>query len=224
MSDSGLTTPTPQNIYGSLNIPNRRVPKPEDIYNIPLGIVNCLIEMTPKIQASGAWWSLGGDLSENFHDVHVRPTEIEILTEREGLGKIMKALSDYNPPPVEFTEWKLDREAEPGLSPGDRYPVFVRSTRTEFTAKGARVIIHGDYQMKIGEWEWGDSLLFEPVFINLGYVQVPLMPLRLMTEIYLTLGWEDRAKKIAEAVKRAHASLPQLMGGFDRSLMQKYRL
>ncbi len=211
MVDSGIKLPTPQDIYSGLNIPLRPVPKPEDIYNVPVDLLNFLIEITPKVEASGAWWSLGGDLSENILDVHVRPTEIEILTDGAGLGKIMKALSDYNPPPAESREWKLDREAEPGLSPGDKYPVFVRSTSTQFVSKGAKIIIHGDYQMKVGEWDWGDSLFFEPVFMNVAHVQVPLMPLRLRTEIYLILGWVDRAKKIGEAVKRAHAFIPQLM-------------
>jgi hypothetical protein len=217
MSDSSNKVPALQDLYSSLQIPmGGKVPKPEDIYNIPVQIINCLVEITPKIQASGAWWSLGGDLSENLLDVHVRPTEVEILTVGKDLAKIMEALSEYNLSPAESTEWKLDREAEPGLAPNDKYPVFVRSTNTQFTTKGAKVTIHADYQTKVGEWEWGDSLFFDPVFVNIVYVQVPVMPLRLRSEIYLSLGWEDRANKVAEAFERTHAYLPHLMGDFQR--------
>jgi hypothetical protein len=216
MSDPATESPpqTPQDIYSRLQIPVKRVPKPEDIYNVPVRLVNSLVEMAPKLQASGAWWSLGGDLGENMLDVHVRPTEIEILTNGEGLERVMSALSEYHAPRPELREWKLEREAEPGLSPNDKYPVFARSTNTRFTAKGANVIIHSDYQMKVGEWEWGDTLFFDPVFINVASVQVPLMPLRLRSEIYLVLGWDDRAKKVSEAFKRSHAYLPHLVEGF----------
>ena len=67
MVDSGIKLPTPQDIYSGLNIPLRPVPKPEDIYNVPVDLLNFLIEITPKVEASGAWWSLAGTLSaEHF--------------------------------------------------------------------------------------------------------------------------------------------------------------
>ena len=84
-------------------------------------------------------------------------------------------------------------------------PGVPRSTNTQFTSKGVKVVIHSDCQMKVGEWEWGDPLFFEPVFMNVASIQVPLTPLRLRSEIYLGLGWEDRATKVAEAFKRSHA-------------------
>jgi len=216
MSDSSIKAPRPQDIYSGMAVPGRAVPRKEDIYNVPMKIVNCLVEIIPKIQATGAWWALGGDLSENMLDVHLRPTEVEVLTNGEGLEKIVNALSEYNPPPAKSREWKLDREAEPGLSANDRYPVFVRSTNTQFISKGVKVVIHGDYQMKVGEWEWGDPLFFEPVFMNVASMQVPLTPLRVSSEIYLGLGWEDRATKVAEAFKRSHAYLPELVKGFGK--------
>jgi len=210
MVESSTRTPTPQDVYTGLVTPNRDVPKPEDIYNVPVEFISCLIEIAPKIQASGAWWSLTGDLSENMLDVHVRPAEIEILTDGVGFGKIASALSSYKLTPVAVTERKLDREAEPDAN---KYPIYERSTCTEFTLRGVKVTIQGDYQLKVGEWEWGDAFLFEPVFINLAGVQIPLMPLRLRTEIYLMLGWGDRAKLLTEAYNRAHAFLHQMMEG-----------
>lgn len=63
--------------------------------------------------------------------------------------------------------------------------------------------VHGDYQLKVGEWDWGDPLIFETDSVILLGLDVPLMPLRLKSEIYITLGWLERATLISEAFKRA---------------------
>jgi hypothetical protein len=210
MSDPEIKTPTALDLFNYTYNPLREIPKPEDLYNIPVEFVRCLVEIGPKVQKSGAWWSLSGDVSENMLDVHVRPTEIEIVTDAGGLEKIFTALSGYNPTPIAAKEWKLERLAEPD---GNQYPVFARSNCTELTVKGAKVTVHGDYQMKVGEWEWGDAFYFDPVLINVAGVDIPVMPLRLRTEIYLMLGWVDRAKEISEAYARSHAQLHQLMEG-----------
>jgi hypothetical protein len=189
---------------------DRDVPKPEDIFIVPVEIVRCLREIAPLIQASGAWWSLGGDLSENLLEVHVRPTEIVILTNADGMPRLLSALSRYSPPPARTLEERLDREAEVD---GTNYPIYVRSMYSDLEIGGVSVRIHGEYQMKVGEWEWGDSLYFTPSFVNLAGVQIPLMPLRIKSEMYLMLGWSDRAALVSEAYSRSHAFLHQLMEG-----------
>jgi hypothetical protein len=178
----------------------RKGPKPQDIYPIPPLLLNCLCEIAPKIRGPGAWWALGGDLAENLLGVQVSPTQVEILTDGVGVTKISAALSSYNATPVVVTERKLDRVAELDFK---KYPIFERSSLTEFTCKGARVRVHGDYQLKVGEWDWGDPLIFETDSVNVLGLDVPLMPLRLKSEIYITLGWLDRATLISEAFKRA---------------------
>ena len=177
-----------------------RGPKPQDVYPVPLPLLNCLSEIAPKILKSGAWWALGGDLAESLMGVQVRPTQIEILTDGVGLAKISGALSSYGATTVLVTERKLDREAEPDLT---KYPVLERSSLSEFTYMGVRVRIHGDYQLKVGEWEWGDPLFFETESVNVLGLDVPLFPLSLKSEIYITLGWLDRATLISEAFRRA---------------------
>jgi hypothetical protein len=202
MSNPSAKASGAADIYSGLVELGRKVPKPEDLYLTPIKFISCMREIAPKLQKSGAWWSLGGDAAENLLDVHVRPTEIVIFTDKEGLPKIFDSVSEYGPSPIALVERKLDREAEPD---DKKYPVFVRSTVTEFMARGAKVVVHGEYQMKVGEWEWGDSFFFDPVFVNIAGVPMPLMPLRLNTEIYLMLGWGDRAQLISEATQRAHA-------------------
>jgi hypothetical protein len=188
-------------VYLDVSKHKEQIPKPEDLYPIPSLLLSCLLEISPKILKSGAWWSIGGDLSETIMGVHVRPKEIEIMTDGAGLDKVVRALSDYNMTPVEVKERKLDREAELDLK---KYPVFERFTGAEFTHGGAKVTIQGDYQMKVGDWEWGDAFFFKPETINVALVRIPVMPLGLRSEIHITLGWLDRAHLISEAYAAAH--------------------
>lgn len=181
-------------------ITRRKGPKPRDIYPIPIPLLSCLREIVPKILKSGAWWALGGDLAENLMGVQVHPTLIEILTDAAGVEKILSSLSDYNPTRVSPTERRLDRDAELDLR---KYPIFERSGLSEFTIGATSVKIHADYQLRVGEWEWGDPLFFKVDTIDVVGLEVPLMPLTLKSEIYITLGWLDRATLISEAFRRA---------------------
>lgn len=185
---------------GPLTAANR-VPKPKEIFPVPEALLHSVFEIAPKIQGSGAWWAIAGDLSENVMGVHVEPSEIEILTDAAGLEKIFKALSSYNPSQIAAHERKLDREADLDLQ---KYPVFERSNLTELTVRGVKVMVKGDCQLKVADWEWGDPFYFDADFINIAGVNVPLMPLSIRSEIYITLGWLDRARLISEAYTKAH--------------------
>jgi hypothetical protein len=178
-----------------------KIPTPEEIFPVPESIIRSIVEIAPKIQSSGAWWAVGGDLSENVMGVHVQPTEIEILTDTAGLKKIFEALSSYNPSTIATRERRLDREADLDLH---KYPVLERSNLTEFTIHGVKVMIKGDCQLKVGDWEWGDPFYFDPDFINIAGINVPVMPLSIRSEIYITLGWLDGAALISDAFTKAH--------------------
>jgi len=203
MSDSGAGRPATRIEAHTPSPPGPKVPTAEDVYTVPLPIVRCLLDLAPRIHQSGAWWSLGGDLAENMLNVHVRPTEITILTDLAGIDAISGVLSNYRPAPVAERERRVERDGE---LDGQRYPIFERSRFTEFTTGGVRVLVHGDYQLKVGEWEWGDPLFFEPTFMSLAGTSIPLMPLKLKSEMYITLGWVDRAMLISDAYLRAHSS------------------
>jgi hypothetical protein len=210
MVDSGVSPGAREVVGKSSTRLGGKVPLPEDMYNVPANLLACVAEIAPRIKKSGAWWALGGDLSENMMGVFVRPKGVEILTDAVGVEKISGALSSYKLSPIEVRETRLERDADLDLK---KYPVLVRSRCTEFTLNGANIAIHGDYQMKVGEWEWGDALFFDPDSINIAGLRVPVMPTSLKTELYITLGWNDRARLISEAFTRAHS--PSYEGPID---------
>jgi hypothetical protein len=211
MSDSDVRVATPGNIYTDFVNPGHEAPKPEEIYLLPISFVGCLRQIGPKLDASGAWWSVGGDLSENLAGVTVNPKEIQILTNKDGIGKVHECLREYGPPPIALLETTLDREAD---IQGKKYPVYVRSHSFALDIRGAPVVFHGDYQMKVGEWDWGDPLEFEPSRVFIVSTPVPVMPARLRSEIYISLGWLDRAQMIGDAITRAHHGVNQPGYGF----------
>jgi hypothetical protein len=211
MSDADTRIATPRNIYTDFVNPGQDAPKPEEIHILPISFVGCLQQIAPKLNGSGAWWSVAGDLSETLAGVTVDPKEIEILTNKDGIGKIHECLSEYGPPPITPIESTLAREAD---VQGKNYPVFVRSLSFALNIQGAPVVFHGDYQMKVGDWEWGDTIEFEPSQIFIVNTPVPVMPARLRSEIYISLGWLDRAKMIGDAIARAHHGVNQPGYGF----------
>src|ERR1700722_9209741 len=113
MTDPSAKTSSSGDLHSGMVELGRKVPTPEELYLTPIIFISCMREIAPKIQKSGAWWSIGGDAAENLLDVHIRPKEIEIFTDKDGLQKIFGSVSEYNPSPIALVERKLDREAEP---------------------------------------------------------------------------------------------------------------
>ena len=156
-------------------------------------------------------------MAEKFAGVAVIPKEVEILTNMEGIEKIMAALSEYGPTPVTLVERKLARPAE---IDSKNYPVFIRSHQSTLAVKGVPVVVDGEYQIKVGDWEWGDSLEFKPSVVNVVGAEVPVMPVRLAGEIYITMGWLDRSQMISDAIAHAHHAMGQYgneLGGYEET-------
>jgi len=97
-------------------------------------------------------------------------------------------------------EKKLAREADVEAK---MLPVYVKSYYAELTVDGAKVEIYGDEQLKVWEWDWGDPLDYVPEMMNVLGTRVPVVPLRLKSELDLGLGWFDRVELISDAVMRA---------------------
>ena len=188
----------------------RPPPKPEEIFVVPPSLLLAAGTVAAKLSGVESSWGLMGDLAENLQGVHVRPKDVQIVTDAEGLKEIVSRLAEYHLPEPTSLEGRLDREAE---IDDKKFPVFTRSRSARGTISGADVRVHGDYQMKVGDWEWGDPVIFEPLMVNLAGVEVPVMPLRIASEIYLTLGWVDRVQEISEAVGRAHHALHEQTAG-----------
>lgn len=210
MYDPSVKRTNPQTVYGALVDPGSKVPKPDEIFLQPLDMMISLREIAPRLNATGAWWALGGRAGENLLDVHVNPTRVVILTGDGGMEKLFPALAEFNPPkPQELLE-TLKRGAEVDEK---SYPVLAKSIHTSFTVKGVNVSVYSDYQLKVGDWDWGDPFVFEPTYVSIVGVEVPVMPLRLRSEIYITLGWLDRAKLVTDATLRAHHFLSEIGPG-----------
>ena len=132
------------------------------------------------------------------------------MTDLDGLKDAVGRLSEYSPPEPKLTERTLSREAE---IQNEKLPIRTRSHLTSFMIDNVPFQINGDFQYKVGAWEWGDTLLFVPQSVNVAGAVLPVMPLRLASELYLTLGWLDRVEMISDAVARAHHALHQESGG-----------
>ncbi len=107
----------------------------------------------------------------------------------------------YQTLPLKDTERKLPRGAD---IEGMMYPVYIRSSYSEYGVEGVRIELYGDLQIKVGDWEWGDPLDFDPVSVSLVGTEVPVVPLSLSSELDLGLGWMDRVKLISDAIMRSH--------------------
>jgi hypothetical protein len=187
-----------------LALVDRPPPKPSEIFTVPPKSLTALQAITAKLHGSKAKWAVGGDMAELLQGVHLSLNGIEIFTDGEGLTELFDRLADFDPTPISTVEARLGREAE---IEGKMVPVFVKSNCTRLKVLGTDLCVHGEYQVKVGDWEWGDAVVFEPIDVNITGVVVPVMPIRLSSEIYLSLGWMDRVESISAAIARAHHAL-----------------
>jgi hypothetical protein len=179
-------------------------PKPHEVFILPVPFISCLLTIAKKLEGSEVKWAVGGETSEIIQGVHVNPANIEIFTDKAGMEELVRRMADYNPSPVSMVERKLDRAAS---HEGKELPVVVRANQCKLVVDGVDVYAYSDYQFKVGDFEWGDTLEFEPAVVNVAGTIIPVMHSRIMSEIYLMLGWDDRVEMISDAVHRAHHAL-----------------
>lgn len=162
-------------------------------------LVRGLLSIHEKLRGAGVNWSIGGDIGEVLRGVHIDADSIEIVTDEDGARRIFeKVRDDYNPTEIKYLEQRLPRDAtinETG------YPVYIRSHYFEFQVDDARVRVHGDLQYKVGEWDVGDVLEFDPEQVYIVGEEMSVIPLLLKYEIARALGWEDRQEKILETIR-----------------------
>src|SRR5713101_4984176 len=146
-------------------------------------------------------WALGGDVAEVISGVNVRPDHIAILTTKEGCDEVTRKLAKYQLEPPRIVEKELERDAEVDLKP---HKVRIKSYTSRFNVEGCRLDVHGDLQIKVGDWDWGDPLDFDPDYVYVVGVKVPVVPLEMKLRLYRGLGWYDRVSKIHAAMARRH--------------------
>ncbi len=186
---------------GEIPVFTSKLPDPKDFAMLGQHLLECVIMLGGALESVGAKWAIGGEAGELMSGVITEADKLEILTTREGCEEICDKMGQYVTLGPASVEKKLERDADVD---GRMYPVFVKSHYAELTIDGVRVEIYGDEQLKVGDWEWGDPLDFEPVYSYIVGTKVPVVPLRLKSELDLGLGWLDRVEKISDAIKRAH--------------------
>jgi hypothetical protein len=177
-----------------------KIPKPEEIVMLSQPVLKGIIKIGGALKDINAKWGVGGDAGEIMKGVNVQTEIIEILTTKEGAEEICKAMSQYLTLAPSPAEQKLGRDADVD---GKMMPVFIKSNYAELTVDAVKVKVYGDEQIKVGEWEWGDPLDFQPDYVYVVGTKVPLVPLRLKSELDLGLGWLDRVELISDAVMRS---------------------
>jgi len=170
-------------------------------------ILQVMLEAVRTLKGLDARWALGGDASEVIQGVNASALSLEFLTfGEESTRAVHRALGglfsgEKTPHELEEREITLKRIAEIGE---ESRPVFVKSLHSKFQSGDVPIEIYGDPRIKIGDWAWGDPIEFEPALVYVVGERIPVMPLRLRSDIYFGLGWLDRVHLIHEADKRKH--------------------
>jgi hypothetical protein len=186
-----------------LNIPvfQSRIPKPEELVVLDKPLLEATIEVGNLLKDCPAKWALAGDIGEILNGVNVQPDHITILTNVAGCEEISKKLEGFQVEAPRQVETQIKRSAE--IEP-KALPITIKSYRSEFNLNGQRLNVHGDLRIKVGDWDWGDPLDYEPEYVYVVGVKVPVIPLEIKTQLYRGLGWYDRVSKIHAAMARRH--------------------
>jgi hypothetical protein len=186
-----------------LNIPvfQSRIPKPEELVVLDKPLLEATIEVGNLLKDCQAKWALAGDIGEILNGVNVQPDHLTILTNAAGCEEIGKKLERFQVEASRHVETQIRRNAEVEPKP---LPIIIKSYRSQFNLDGQRLDVHGDMRIKVGDWDWGDPLDYEPEYVYVVGVKVPVVPLELKLRLYRGLGWYDRVSKIHAAMARRH--------------------
>ena len=176
------------------------IPKPEELAVLDKQLLDATIMVGKTLTNCTNRWAIGGDVAEVISGVNVRPDHVAILTTTEGCDEITRNLAEFQIEPPRTVERELERDARVDLK---LLKVRIKSSFARFDIEGSRLDVHGDLRIKVGDWDWGDPLDFEPDYVYVVGVKMPIVPLKMKSEIYTDLGWTDRASKIHEAVMRS---------------------
>lgn len=166
---------------------------------IPLKYIKSLLVLNNILKDKKIEWALSGDFGEILRTVHVEPNCIEIVTSKEETEQIRQAVQEYAPQEIKQQTERLSRNA---TIAGKEFPVHIRSHFFEFNINTIKIKVFGDLQYQIANWGWGDKVKFEPDYVYVEGRKMAVMPLEVKYELYLGLGWMDRAEKIWRVLAR----------------------
>lgn len=181
-----------------------RLPRPEELIVLAKPLLDATVRIGGLLKYLQVKWAMAGDIGEILMGVNVKPDHLTILTSADGCDQIRDKLGTSNVGTAHVLERKLDRDAEIDLT---HYPVYIKSYEARFDLDGQRLDVHGDLQIKVGDWDWGDPLDYEPDYVYVVSEKVPVLPLKLKSDLYMGLGWIDRVRKIKEAEAKRHHGL-----------------
>ncbi len=169
------------------------------LYIVPTKYINALLTLHEKLDGKGINWIVNGDLAETLRTVKITPECIEIVCTKKDTERIYREVQVFNPSPPAYQTIQLSRNA---LVDGKRLPVFVRSHYFDFNVDSVTVKVHGDLQFKVGSWDWGDTFLFAPEYVNLVGRKTAVTPLSVKAELYQYLGWSDRFEMVKQIIQK----------------------
>lgn len=166
---------------------------------IPKQYIDALVILNQKLEAKNVRWVVSGDLAERLRVVQVEAECIEIVSSKEGVERIFQLVQEFKPQPITFQTRLLSRKA---VIDGTEYPVYTRSHYFDFDLNTVKIMVHGDLQYKVDNWDWGDILEFAPEYVSVVGKRIAVTPLSVASELYHNLGWTDRAQKIRKVVEK----------------------
>lgn len=166
---------------------------------IPMEYLKAISVLYKLLEDKKVQWSITGNLGEVLSTVHVEPDCIEVITSKESIGEIHQAVQVYGPTEIEYRTEALPRSA---LIDEKEYSVKMRSFFFEFNINDIKTKVYSDLQYQIANWDWGDKIEFTPDYILVVGERIAVVPLELKLNLYLGLGWVDRAAKIREVIDR----------------------
>ncbi len=172
---------------------------------IPIKYIDALLVFNNKLKDKNIEWAVSGDIGEILSTVHVEPDCIEIVTSTKGVQQIHQAVQEFNPQEIKRRTEVLPRTARIG---GKEYTSRTKSYYFEFEINHIKVRVYGNLQYQISNWGWGDMMEFKPNYISVVGQKIAVIPLEVKYELYLGLGWNDRAKKIRDVLARKRKRIP----------------
>jgi hypothetical protein len=161
---------------------------------VPPQYISALLKLHEKLDGKNIEWAVSGDLGEALRTVRVEPDCIEIVASKDAACQIHDAVAGFNVQPITHVVEQLQQNAS---IQSKEYPVYVRSHYFEFSIDKIKVKVYGDLQYRVNDWDWGDTFQFTPDTVNVAGKKTSVVPLKVKYELYMDLGWKDRAEKIS---------------------------
>ena len=156
-------------------------------------LINAVTMIAKKLDGKNINWAIMTGCSLALHGVDVQPTDIDILTDEDGVFKIKNFLCDYEIETIQNTP-----------------SVIFDSLMNKYMINGYIVEVIGDFKVKSAlnsQWQLMNYLFENPDVIEIDNVKIPILSLLHSIELYQIMGRDkDKVKvfKIENHLKKLH--------------------